>query len=106
MELDIFIMTEQPETCRQCGTRTDFVDFSKTRQIHECSNCHFTYWLEDGTVPCVKCSSNDVMEDVCDDLLGDMPTVWCKACGTLYHRDKEIILGNIEPKYVMGNCYE
>lgn len=106
MALDIFIMTDQPETCRQCGTRTDFADFSKGKQIHECSNCHFTYWLEDGTVPCVKCSSTDVLEDVFDYFVNDIPTVWCKSCGTLYHRDEEIMLGNIEPSFVLGKNYE
>lgn len=106
MELDIFIMTDQPETCRQCGTRTDFIDLSKDTQLHRCGNCQFTYWLEDGTVPCVKCNSTDVMEGVCDDFLDDIPTVWCIACGTIYHRDEEIILGNIEPLYVLGDQYE
>ncbi|RQW85956.1 MAG: hypothetical protein EHM79_10595 [Geobacter sp.] len=106
MALDIFIMSDQPETCRQCGTRTEFADFSRGKQIHECSNCYFTYWLEDGTVPCVNCSSTDVMEDVFDGLLNDIPSVWCKSCGTLYHRDEDIILGNIAPTYVLGKSYE
>lgn len=106
MSLDIFIMTDQPETCRQCGTRTDFVNLSNDIQLHRCCNCQFTYWLEDDTAPCVKCSSTDVLEDVFDDFVNDIPAVWCKSCGTLYHRDEEIILGNIEPSYVLGKSYE
>lgn len=88
MALDIFIMTDQPETCRQCGTRTDFEDLSKGEQIHRCSNCQFTYILEDGTIPCVKCGSADVLEDILD----DVPVVICKSCKTIFHRDEEIIL--------------
>ena len=88
MSLDIFIMTDQPETCRRCGTRTDFEDLSNSRQLHRCINCHFTYWLEDGTVPCIKCGSKDVLEDIFDDI----PVVICKSCRTIFHRDEEVIL--------------
>lgn len=93
MSLDIFIMTDQPETCRQCGTRTDFTDLSKGIQIHLCRNCQFTYLLEDGSIPCVKCGSSDVLEDVFDGI----PAVICKSCRTIFHRDEEIIL---DLKYV------
>lgn len=102
MELDTFIMTDQPDTCRQCGTRTDFETLNCDTQLHRCSNCQFTYFLEDGTVPCVDCNSTDVMENVLDDIFSDIPTVWCKSCGTIYSRDDEVVLGKIIPKYVLG----
>jgi hypothetical protein len=87
MAFDIFFMTDQPEMCRQCGTRTDFVDLSKTRQLHHCRNCQFTYWLEDGTVPCVNCFSTNVVDDLFENPPNDIPAVWCKSCGTNYPRD-------------------
>lgn len=98
MALDIFIMTDQPETCRQCGTRTDFADLSKDTQIHKCSNCQFTYWLEDGTIPCVKCGSSDVVEDVFDEI----PAVICKSCRTFFHRDEETVLDHINTVAYFG----
>ncbi len=102
MGLDTFIMTDQPETCRQCGTRTDFETFDDGMQLHRCSNCLFTYFLEDGTAPCVNCNSKDVLEEVLDDFFRDIPTAWCKSCGTIFNRDDEVMLGNIIPKYVLG----
>ena len=41
-----FIGTEQPETCRACGVRTDFIDLSADRQLHECPSCEKVYYLE------------------------------------------------------------
>jgi rubredoxin len=98
MALDIFIMTDQPETCRQCGTRTEFEDLSKGKQIHRCSNCQFTYILEDGTIPCVKCGSTDVMEDLFDGI----PTIICKSCRTFFHCDDEVILNHIDSTAYFG----
>jgi hypothetical protein len=49
--------------------------------------------LEDGSIPCVKCGSSDVLEDVFDGI----PAVICKSCRTIFHRDEEIIL---DLKYV------
>ena len=51
MPLDIFIMSDQPETCRQCGCRTDFETLDFGPQLHRCSNCQFAYFLEDGAAP-------------------------------------------------------
>lgn len=42
----IFIGNEQPETCRKCGMRTDFVALSVNLQIHKCPVCNFEYYLE------------------------------------------------------------
>mgnify|MGYP007070383857 CR=1 FL=1 len=41
-----FIGTEQPEVCRACGVRTDFIVLSVERQVHECPNCENIYFLE------------------------------------------------------------
>ena len=57
MSLDTFLMTDQPETCRKCGARTEIVDdfttdreggSSETRhQLHQCPECGYRYWLDD-----------------------------------------------------------
>lgn len=88
MGLDVFIMTDQPETCRQCGMRTDFVDLSTTSQLHRCRNCQFTYLLEDGTIPCINCGSTDELEVI----FNDMAAILCRSCKTVFDRDDEIIL--------------
>jgi tRNA(Ile2) C34 agmatinyltransferase TiaS len=45
-ELDIYYMTDQPETCRKCGTRTTSNDTGK-RQHHTCPSCKYEYILEE-----------------------------------------------------------
>lgn len=49
-DLDVFTMTDQPEECRKCGTRTEFEDVTETDgeilfQVHECPKCHYVYKL-------------------------------------------------------------
>lgn len=39
--LDLFQMTDQPETCRRCGARTEFTDGPP--QVHTCPRCAYTY---------------------------------------------------------------
>jgi len=46
-DLDTFIATDQPETCRHCGTRTDFEQVLD-RQLHTCPTCGCIYWLVNG----------------------------------------------------------
>ena len=46
-ELPLFDMTDQPETCRKCGTRTEFMGLRKQLQIHWCPECDSLYLLED-----------------------------------------------------------
>lgn len=51
LELDdqfaiIFIGTDQPETCRVCGARTDFIELGRELQLHECLNCARVYFVE------------------------------------------------------------
>ena len=45
--MDIYVMTENPETCRKCGTRTDIIEDNTTVQKHQCPKCSYTYLLED-----------------------------------------------------------
>ena len=44
--LPIFGGTEQPETCRQCGTRTDFDEVTDQQQLHQCGWCGKQYLVE------------------------------------------------------------
>ena len=46
-DLEVFIMTDQPETCGSCGCRTEFVAIPKGRQLHVCPDCEEVYILED-----------------------------------------------------------
>lgn len=48
MPYDIYLMTDQPETCRLCGVRTNFEEQSDGMQIHSCPNCCYAYNLENG----------------------------------------------------------
>lgn len=45
-DLRLFLGTDQPETCRNCGARTEFEEVSSQQQIHECSGCRTQYLLE------------------------------------------------------------
>lgn len=45
--LDIFYSTDQPETCRKCGARTEFEDLLSGRQRHECPKCKYVYLVEE-----------------------------------------------------------
>ena len=42
----IYLGTEQPETCRWCGARTDFDVLSSGLQVHQCMNCAKRYVVE------------------------------------------------------------
>jgi hypothetical protein len=44
--LPIFLGTDQPETCRLCGGRTQFHVYLNGHQIHECLICKKVYFLE------------------------------------------------------------
>ena len=43
--MEIFFMSDQPESCRYCGTRTAFEKERMTFQIHHCPNCDIRYCL-------------------------------------------------------------
>jgi predicted Zn-ribbon and HTH transcriptional regulator len=43
---DTFLMTDQPETCRECGARTHF-DEDDDIQYHRCPKCNKVYTLEE-----------------------------------------------------------
>ncbi|MFZ4441093.1 MAG: DNA cytosine methyltransferase, partial [Syntrophales bacterium] len=45
--LDIFLMTDQPETCRTCGVRTNWIDYRNSQQLHTCPSCNYIYLLEE-----------------------------------------------------------
>lgn len=45
--LDHYAMTDQPETCHQCGARTDFVELSDVKQLHCCRDCQEVWVVED-----------------------------------------------------------
>ena len=45
-ELDIYIATDQHETCRKCGCRTHFKDVGQRKQKHTCPECGYTYIVE------------------------------------------------------------
>lgn len=42
----IYLGTEQPETCRWCGARTDFDVLPSGQQVHQCLNCAKRYVVE------------------------------------------------------------
>ena len=50
---NVFIISDQPQTCPKCGNRTDLIlDLSNTKnqtQIHEClsDTCNFTFVTEE-----------------------------------------------------------
>jgi len=46
IDLPIFFGTEQPETCRQCGMRTEFEVLNEQTQLHQCLCCGIKYWVE------------------------------------------------------------
>ena len=35
-DLEVFTMTDQPETCGQCGSRTEFIQVDERSQLHVC----------------------------------------------------------------------
>ena len=41
--LPLFRMSDQPEECRHCGARTEFVELPDGDQFHECLACGFAY---------------------------------------------------------------
>lgn len=45
--LDIYFMTDQPETCGLCGARTEWVDNADGTQTHTCLDCRYVYILEE-----------------------------------------------------------
>lgn len=98
MLFDIFIMTDQPETCRKCGTRTDFTTMKSGLQFHRCPNCLYTYILEDDIVPCIKCASKNIMEDIIDDI----PVFICITCKTFFCRDDLTLLEHINSSAYFG----
>ena len=45
--LDVFLMTDQPETCRKCGVRTEWISCKDGSQLHTCPSCDFIYLVEE-----------------------------------------------------------
>jgi NAD-dependent SIR2 family protein deacetylase len=47
MSLETYIVSDQPETCRKCGTRTEIERCfeRENREIHVCPNCKYRYEL-------------------------------------------------------------
>lgn len=45
-DLPIFIGIDQPETCRKCGTRTDFDEVEAGLQMRQCVRCANRYVVE------------------------------------------------------------
>ena len=41
-----YLGTDQPETCRLCGARTDFEELPNNQQLHQCLACKEQYVLE------------------------------------------------------------
>jgi hypothetical protein len=46
IDLPVFVGTEQPETCRKCGMRTEFEVLDEQTQLHQCIRCGIEYRLE------------------------------------------------------------
>lgn len=46
--ISVFLGTEQPESCRACGMRTNFIVLGMLLQVHECPACAKVYYLEFG----------------------------------------------------------
>ncbi len=42
----IFLGSDQPETCRYCGARTEFHIFANGLQLHQCIRCAECYLVE------------------------------------------------------------
>ncbi len=42
----VYIGTDQPETCRFCGSRTDFEELPNEQQLHQCLDCGKRYIVE------------------------------------------------------------
>ena len=43
----IFMGTDQPEMCRSCGARTNWIATDGAIQLHTCQNCAVAYLVED-----------------------------------------------------------
>lgn len=43
-DLPVFLMTDQPTTCPQCGRRTFWTE-EKSGQLHRCDGCAFVFIL-------------------------------------------------------------
>ncbi len=43
--LDIYTITDQPETCPKCGTRTVF-EYEGKMQKHICLTCNYKYLVK------------------------------------------------------------
>ena len=48
-DLEIFTMTDQPEACSQCGSRTEFMELKSGSQLHVClnKNCWEVFIVEE-----------------------------------------------------------
>jgi len=46
-DLDVFTMTDQPETCPMCGARTEFLEMPTRKQVHVCLNCKEVFVVEE-----------------------------------------------------------
>lgn len=44
-ELLTFFCSDQPETCRRCGARTDFDETESGLQLHNCHCCGNRYFV-------------------------------------------------------------
>lgn len=42
-EIPTYIMTMQPEECRNCGARTEFWEVLENKQFHFCPSCKTVY---------------------------------------------------------------
>ena len=45
-DLPLFLGSEQPETCRNCGARTEFEAVNRQLQLHRCEECGKQYLVE------------------------------------------------------------
>ena len=45
-DLPLFLGSDQPETCRHCGARTEFDQLSEQKQLRQCTCCGSRYVLE------------------------------------------------------------
>jgi len=43
----IYLMTDQPPTCPECGRRVDWLGATPTGSLMRCYPCDFTYELQD-----------------------------------------------------------
>ncbi len=83
MLTEYYLSTDQPETCRECGTRTNFIDLTPILQSHQCPNCKYSYVLGIVQLFCEKCQSTDVFEEV----LCDKKIIECGACETISRQE-------------------